>query len=362
MSNHTLLPNPNNPHHFFIPETAPFYLNSLNLSIVATAKGISGVPLGISTVLVEGVDYQPAFLFNQATGSLGEAVYGGILFTDPKLAGQLTYTLTPIGGYTSTELQRISIQSNALVSPLSNRWESVIPNLPTYSAPELTYASNPLVTVKEVASSIAEVAVALGAVSKNPTVFDFTRHVEDSDNPHGDTSTTIGLGQVPNWDIASVSEIVAGNVVNRFVTPAGLYGALLGLIQTATPTLAGRVALNLGTTINDNYNSVDVLTASGLLSMLRNGLMDDVLSRIENPRPTGQFFPFPVIYPAVYNRKFCYSFKELVIEVQKLVGIAPLTYSAATGTVYFPNGVTIPSMSLQRRSTVRSRVNKPLFY
>jgi hypothetical protein len=251
---------------------------------------------------------------------------------------------------------------NALVSPLLDRWETVIPNLPTYLSPELTYSSNPLVTVKEIASSIAEIATALGVVSKNATVFDFTRHVDDLDNPHGDTSTTIGLGQVPNWDIASINEIVAGNVVNRFVTPAGLYGALLGLIQTATPSLAGRVALNLGTTANDNYNSIDVLTAAGLLSMLRNGLMDDALSRIENPRPTGQFFPFPVVYPAAYNRKFCYNFKELVIEVQKLVGIAPLTYSAATGTVYFPNGVTIPSMSLQRRSTVRSRVNKPLFY
>lgn len=362
METYTLAPNLNNAQNYFIFNNSPFYLSSLRVSIVASAKSFSSIALEEESILEIGVDYQPAFNYNQATALLGEAVYGGIVFTDPKLAGLLKIILTPIGGYTSTTAQRSTVYTNPNTRPLTDRWEDVFSTIPPFETPDVLYSVNPRNDITDVVASISEIAAQLGMIDTNNTVFDFTRHTGDLDNPHGDTSVTIGLGQVPNWNIASVAEIISGNIAHRFVTPAGVYGAILGLIHAATPSLAGRVALNLGSTSNDDYNGVDVLTAGGLLSMLRSGLMDDVLNRLETPRPVGQFFPFPVVYPAVYNRKFLYNFKELVLEVEKIVGVSPLTYSAATGTVYFPNGVTVPSMSLQRRSTVRSPVNKPLFY
>lgn len=49
---------------------------------------------------------------------------------------------------------------------------------------------------------------------------DFDAHVENSSNPHGVTAKQVGLENVMNYDIASDDEAKAGQVDNKYMTPA----------------------------------------------------------------------------------------------------------------------------------------------
>lgn len=61
-----------------------------------------------------------------------------------------------------------------------------------------------------------------------------TTHVNNTANPHNVTSTQVGLGNVANYSVATTTEAVDGNAINRYMTPATVKAAIA---QTVTVEL-----------------------------------------------------------------------------------------------------------------------------
>ncbi|MBF2345438.1 hypothetical protein IA806_02520 [Listeria seeligeri] len=61
---------------------------------------------------------------------------------------------------------------------------------------------------------------------------DLVDHVTSLDNPHQVTKTQIGLGDVENFGIASVSEAKAGVVTNKLMTPASVLESIKEQFKT----------------------------------------------------------------------------------------------------------------------------------
>ena len=55
-------------------------------------------------------------------------------------------------------------------------------------------------------------------------------HIESTNNPHHLTKNDIGLGLVNNFPIATPAEAFAGDVAERFVTPALLRDVFRGIL------------------------------------------------------------------------------------------------------------------------------------
>lgn len=56
-------------------------------------------------------------------------------------------------------------------------------------------------------------------------------HIADLNNPHGITKEDIGLGGIANFVMASPVEAEAGNVPDRFVSPATLKDTFNGVLK-----------------------------------------------------------------------------------------------------------------------------------
>lgn len=346
MENYSLVPNLSTAQNYLVFDNAPYYLGSLSLSITATAKSTSLVTIGVLTPLVLGVDYFPAFLFNSATGELKQSIYGGVSFVDPLLAGAVQATYSPLGnGYTVTSGQVQAIYTNPTLYPLSTLWEVATTAQP-YA--ETTPLVNTQVQTKmtAVTAAVTTLAATLTNVPAKPSVFNYANHIADQNNPHLDTALSAGLGNVPNWSTGTASDITAGTSGVKFVTPAAVAATVNTVVPNATNTAIGKAALNIGTSLNDNINNVDALTAGGLVYLLQNGLLSAFQNVQNNQRTAVGFTPAPLVYPTRWGGVVCNCYADLVAAVQSSTGISPLTYSATRNLVYFPHTATVPSLAL----------------
>lgn len=347
MSNYTLAPNPASGKNYIIFENAPYLLSSLVVSVVATAKSTSSISLGVSTPLIMGVDYFPALLFNQATAELGVPVYGGVAFVDPALAGLLTVTLTSIGSqYAASGTNIANLHANDDFNPLTTWWETAFDDTPNYPHTSLPYSAESMKTVVDVEAAITAIAVQETGGSSQKSVFDFTAHTSNMDNPHGLTAEQIGLEQVPNWITGTASSIIAGGSAVEFVTPLIVKDSTGSVVPHATQDVVGLTALNQGSSPGDATNNTDGLTAAGLAYLLENHLIDGASGLVNNQRQAVQFTPFPIVYPAVWMGTTCNTFEALVNAVQTATGISKLTAIAQTGVVYFPHTAVAPNLAL----------------
>lgn len=67
-------------------------------------------------------------------------------------------------------------------------------------------------------------------------------HIADSLNPHGVTKDQVGLFNVQNYDIASVTEAQDGTVTNKYMTPVRVKQAIAAVALTALNTHAADVS------------------------------------------------------------------------------------------------------------------------
>lgn len=347
MENYTLVPNTTTQKNYILVTNAPYLLSTLTVSITATAKSISGVSLGVSTPLVLGVDYYPAFLFNQATASLKVPVYAGISFTDPLLAGALEVSYQPIGyGYSITSTQINAVYANSTIDPVITLLEDAVPGLVEFPVIPTLYNAETQSKLSDVSLAVAAITTAIATLSPKTSIFNYANHINDTHNPHFDTALEIGLGNVPNWTVGTSSDILAGTATQMFVTPASVANSTNLIVPAATSTVLGTAALNLGNAVGDATNNTDALTANGLVYMLVNNLLPVFSTLRNNQRNTVSFSPKPIVYPTKWNNVICNNFSDLVIAVQDFTHIYPLTHNAATASIVFPHSITPPSLVL----------------
>ena len=308
---------------------APFYLNSL--IVYFTPSGGSATPLTL------GVDYEPALLFNAATSELGSPVYGGISFVNTVLVGTVSVQYAPLGfGYTITPSQIQSIEANVLFEPYLDLWENTVPGYTTFPKTPLAVNIETQHGVNAVITAINALASTLTLLPAHTSVFNFNNHVAATNNPHIENALTLGIGNVPNWGVATSADIV-NKAITGFVTPAALAGAVGSVSPKASATNLGMVELNTGSAgAPDGLDASKVLTAAGLEALLTNGYIN-ISSLTNNQQAAVQFSPFPIPYPITWRGVVCNNFADLVAQVQIATGISPLTSCAKTGSFYFPN-------------------------
>jgi hypothetical protein len=342
-----LTPNPATDRNYLIFPESPFLLKSLTVSIVATAKSFSSIPLNVSTPLVAGVDFFAAFYYNKATGEMGEAVYGGIAMVDPKLEGTVTYSFTDVGStFRASNPQISSIYADDSIDPLVAWWDHVVLGLPEFPHQTLVYDAGSQTHIDAVQTAVSQMTTEVTAAVTEKSIFDFNAHVSNTNNPHNDTADAVGLGKVPNWTTGNAASIIAGGSDTEFGTPLSVKDSVATVMPAATVTSRGVAALNLGTTAGDATNATDGLTAGGLVYMLSHGLLDSGASLIDNQRQKVLFSPFPIVYPATWHTHVCNTFEELVEAVQTESGISELTANAAEGAIYFPHTASAPNLTL----------------
>lgn len=364
MESYILAPNLVTGRNFIIPTNAPYYLDSLTVSIVATATTTSVVPLGVSTNLVLGVDYFPGLLFNQATAEQEAPVYGAIVMADPGIRGTLSVSYnTPGGNYVISNTQIAALYASATLDPLSELWENAVSGVIDYPATDVVYDEMHPVGLTSVVSAISTITGSVTASVAKPSIFNFANHIADTaGNPHGVTALYMGIGNVPNWATAVADDIIQGVNGNLFVTPKAVADSVNTVVPVATGLSYGKAALNLGHNPGDSVDGVNALTAAGLVYMLSTGSLVTLSNLQNNQRQAIQVGPFPIVYPVMYNDVECFNFYDIVQQVELVSHITPLTYNPVTGIIWFPHSAIAPDITLSYPSgmTVNSSVDMPI--
>lgn len=195
-------------YYFIIPHAAPFFVDSLIVINAAT-----GLPY------VKGDDYQVGHLFIEAMNSIGRPMAGSIRFMRPTITGQVLLTYRTLGGPWGFSDQDILRElSNKLVNPLIRSWGDIAP-LP-YSFPPLPHDQriNTLIGSAEINETLKEIATILEATAEGTS----QSHITDYNNPHRTTAFQVGLGNVPNFLMATDLQHEDANQNNLFTNPRGV--------------------------------------------------------------------------------------------------------------------------------------------
>lgn len=225
---HTLTPDSGKGFHFFIPKAAPFFL-----------KDIEIVHVGTGRKLIEGVDWQPGWMFELATRRTYMPVYAAISILDKTLNGTFEIKYRTIGGeYTLDDATLLEYLSNVLTDPRVTTWEAIVEK-PLFFAPlEHRFNVDQLVGMEDAIEALDRIRDAI-LQSINALYPSFNVHLADKSNPHAVTKAQVGLGDVQNYPMATDEEAAAGTARNRMMSPA----ATKALVATlSSETVAGHAS------------------------------------------------------------------------------------------------------------------------
>ncbi len=217
-------PGPND-YYFIIPKAAPFFVDSVVILNAATMQPY-----------VEGDDYQIGHQFIEAMDSTGRPIAGSIRFMRPTITGQVLVTYRTLGGPWGFSDQAIMRElSNKLVNPLIRSWGDIDP-LP-YSFPPLPHDQriDTLIGSKEINETLEKIAAIIEASAQGAT----QSHLTNYDNPHRVSKAQVGLGNVPNFFMATDQQHEDGTRNDLFTNPRG---ALLMIQKFALVPLNTHVA------------------------------------------------------------------------------------------------------------------------
>ena len=335
-------------YNWLIPIFAPFFLDSLVVSIVPTSQSPMGnLVLNSPVTLTVGVDFFPALQFVDATANCGQAVYGALAFTDPLLAGEVTLSYLTLGGSwpiaRATQLAKVLAQD---IDPRTTYWEDAFGVTSIFPPVTLTYNEVQQVGIAAILAELTALATVLSTGSPLSSPISFSDHITNYNNPHTDTAATFGLDNVPNWQTATLVQAAAGAAFNLFVTPAGAAAALGSptVLPAASATVFGITKLNLGA-INDDTDTTKALTTTGLLN-LKNAAGDNAIKALFSyERQIVHFTPFPIPYPVSCLGQTCNNFADLVSAVQNNLAMSPVQGSALRGCVWLPHDMPTPTLT-----------------
>lgn len=191
-------------HLFVIPIDGPYYAESLFVKYTPV--------VGNARVLLPDVDYFPVFPYNEATRKINAPIFAGIEFIDLTLNGTVTYAYQTMGGiYNTTTGTIASIEAGFTGDPRFTTWESVVtlPAVPTITHP-WTVAN-----VDDIANTVTELEKVGLVVHLRPKFLSTPGQEVFIPTPE-----EIGLGNVPNYPVATDQEAIEGAETQAFMTPA----------------------------------------------------------------------------------------------------------------------------------------------
>ncbi|WP_144106741.1 hypothetical protein [Paraburkholderia sp. BCC1886] len=210
--------------HFIVPQFAPFFSDSLQITYQDTS--------GTVKTLVEGVDYYVTHWFISASRSCAMPVYGSISFIDTALAGLVSLNYQTVGGdWTVSASQIATILADTTDNPRVTAWEQVSGTPYAFPPEAHSWDITDLV-------GMSDVVTALGAIQSTLQTTGgagLAAHEADHDNPHVVTAAQVGLGNVQNYAVAADSDGAMGTSSTLYMTPASTAAAIqtqvLGLIE-----------------------------------------------------------------------------------------------------------------------------------
>ena len=204
---------------FIVPSAAPYFAESMQIIHHPSGR-----------TLVEGVDYSLTHRFHDASLAVAKPIYGSITFMDKTLQGVVELRYQTVGGaWTLDEATILNILSNAVLNPRRTTWEQIV-DLP-FQFPVIDHQWDlvDMVGASAVVTAIYALRDAVRATG-DAAVDD---HIADVANPHQVTKTQVGLGNVENFQIASLVEAQAGTATDRYMTPQRVAQAITALLGNA---------------------------------------------------------------------------------------------------------------------------------
>lgn len=233
--------------HFIIPHVAPFYKDSMVIRHLASNR-----------ILIQGIDWSPAFRFYEASEELHNVeggLYGAILFYDRTLSGQveLEEYQTLGGSWTLSDNKILEILSNRAVDPRVVSFEDIADKPDVFQPIGHEVSTDDLIGMSEQVNATLEIAAAIRerteeflnnppAIMENyhlkdvvdSLLFDLrttltsdiltvtellNSHISDYNNPHRDDKYSVNLGNLENYPVANEQEARAGEANDRYMTP-----------------------------------------------------------------------------------------------------------------------------------------------
>lgn len=252
-------------YNVLIPTAAPFYVDNLVLKYVDAN--------GVSTTLVEDIDYYLCLPYIEATRAIGKIVHGGIMILHDYLTGSFKLTYQTLGG---SVIANPSLVINNIIngSYLAKGvlWDVVTNIQKPFPAVDLRHHKDFIFTKKEVINALSDIGTAITTASTANT--GLSTHVANHNNPHLVNKLQVGLGNVANYPIATDAEVAALTPVYKYITLKQLV-ALMNTVATPPPvnnTATGTLVIrNAG---NDVSGAAGVITVGDVLTLDSSAVAD----------------------------------------------------------------------------------------
>lgn len=191
--------------YFIIPFAAPFFVDSIVITNVATGQPYK-----------EFDDYMIGHRFIEAMDSIGRPIAGSIRFMRRDIVGQVKLRYQTIGGQWGFNDRAILAElARKNLNPLERSWGDI--DVLPYSFPpyEHDQSLDTLVGSEQLRAALKHIADVMEATASGTT----ESHLNDFDNPHRVNKIQIGLSNVPNFAMATDQQAVQAVRSDLFTNP-----------------------------------------------------------------------------------------------------------------------------------------------
>ncbi len=310
-------------YHFIVPNIAPYFTASLQVTFQAVN--------GAQSTLVEGVDYVCTNVFHDASLACATPIAGSISFYNTALAGIVSLTYQTLGGIWTLDLPEITaILATTLLNPRITTWEQVTNQPVTFPVIDHEWDLVDLVGMSEVVTALTAIE---GAILTQITGA-FQTHVTNFGNPHDVTCAQIGAPTIAQMNASISSAIQAGSTT----------AVLTGLNATLTaPAIATDTLITAFGKLQGQITGIVDGTVP-LLNPTVQGYMCEALTSITATTPTTSLdISLSPVYQVTIeaNTSIVFNFANVTNAANKVIGFSILMVNGPTGGygVSFPSNV-----------------------
>jgi len=212
-----------------IPTFTPFF-----------RKGLVVKHLSSGQTLTEGVHFDLGYKFAAASLECQTGIYGCIVMLDRTLSGNLTVEYQTLGGEWTLDAQEIlNILANIHNDPRQVKWDDIIDKPIVFPPVDHLHHSDDLVGMDDVVKGIEAIRDTIGdSAAKALTAL--LEHLRDHANPHHVTLAQLGLDSLGQLSEATEQDVDAGTDNLRFISSRRLAYFLTSKVQPAVDAHASK--------------------------------------------------------------------------------------------------------------------------
>ena len=244
--------------HFLIPDFAPYFASSLQVSIQNLDGSVQN--------LTEGIDYYCTNQFVAASKGCALPIYGSVSFLNLKQTGIVTFNYQTLGGIWTIDSQEISqILADTLHNPRVTTWDQVTEQPVTFPPVAHTFDLTNVSGSAQFITELQNVEAAIRANTYNTTLL--TQAVDTSNN----------AANVANQAIITAQAALATSQALDPTVAAETLTALQTAIATAEGTLPAQLTSQVAAATATANNAAAAVVVLQRQIALNNSASDDYL-------------------------------------------------------------------------------------